>query len=37
MKFEELVHLADTLADAEIPRLEINLTLLKEMARLIFV
>jgi nucleolar pre-ribosomal-associated protein 2 len=37
MKFEELIHLADTLADAEIPRQEINLVLLKEMTRRIFV
>jgi nucleolar pre-ribosomal-associated protein 2 len=37
MKFEELVRLADTLADAELPRQHVNLALLKELARLTFV
>jgi nucleolar pre-ribosomal-associated protein 2 len=37
MKFKELVYLADTLADAEIPRLQVNLALLKEVTRLTFV
>ena len=37
MNFKELVHLADTLAEAEIPRQHINLALLKELARLTFV
>jgi nucleolar pre-ribosomal-associated protein 2 len=37
MKFKELVYLADALADAEIPRQQVNLALLKEVTRLTFV
>jgi nucleolar pre-ribosomal-associated protein 2 len=37
MNFKELVHLADTLAHAEIPRRQVNLALLKEVTRLTFV
>lgn len=37
MGFKDLVHLADTLSEAEIPRQQVNLALLKELARLTFV
>jgi nucleolar pre-ribosomal-associated protein 2 len=36
MNFKELMHLADTLAVADIPRRQVNLALLKELARLTF-
>jgi nucleolar pre-ribosomal-associated protein 2 len=37
MAFKELIHLADTLAETEIPRQQINLALLKELTRLTLV
>jgi nucleolar pre-ribosomal-associated protein 2 len=37
MGFQDLVHLANTLSKAEIPRQQVNLALLKELARVTFV